>query len=62
MTLSSADARAESGESSDIMQMIGRFTVLRLSSTMSMTNISFTKEELLKMNRQLHRIRNPNKK
>jgi len=44
------------------MQMMGGFTVLRLTSMMGMMNISFTKEELLKMNRQLNRIRKPKKK
>ena len=46
----------------EVMQMMGGFTVLRLSSMMGMMNISFTKEELLKMNRQLNRIKKPNKK
>ena len=45
-----------------IMQMMGGFTVLRLTSMMGMMNISFTKEELLKMNRQLNRIRKPRKR
>ena len=40
-----------------IMQMMGSFTILRLSSMMGMANISFTKEELLKMNKQLNKIR-----
>ena len=40
-----------------MMQMMGGFTVLRLTSMMGMMNISFTKEELLKMNRQLNRIK-----
>ena len=40
-----------------IMQMMGSFTILRLSSMMGMANISFTKEELLEMNKQLNRIR-----
>ena len=48
--------------SADMMQMMGSFTVLRLTSLVSMMNISFTKEELLKMNRQLNRIRKPKKK
>ena len=47
------------GASSGIMQMMGGFTVLRLSSMMGMMNIAFTKEELLKMNKQLNRIRKP---
>ena len=45
-----------------IMQMLSGFTVLRLSSMVGMANISFTKEELLKMNKQLNRIRKPKKK
>ena len=40
-----------------LMQMMGSFTVLRLSSMVGMANINFTKEELLKMNKQLNRIR-----
>ena len=44
---------------SGLMEMMGGFTVLRLSSMMGMMNISFTKEELLKLNRQLNRIRKP---
>ena len=42
-----------------LMQMMGSFTVLRLTSMMGMMNISFTKEELLKMNKKLNRIRKP---
>ena len=49
------DLKADSG----LMEMMGGFTVLRLSSMMGMMNISFTKEELLKMNKQLNRIRKP---
>ena len=45
-----------------LMEMMGGFTVLRLSSMMGMMNISFTKEELLKINRQLNRIRRPKAK
>ena len=45
-----------------IMQMLGGFTVLRLSSMVGMAGLSFTKEELLKMNRQLNRIKKPKKK
>ena len=44
---------------SGLMQMMGGFTVLRLTSMMGMMNISFTKEELLKMNKKLNRIRKP---
>ncbi len=46
---------------SDMMQMMGGFTVLRMSSMVGMANISFTKEELLSANRQLNRIRKPKK-
>ncbi len=46
----------------EMMQMMNGFTVLRLTSMMGMMNVSFTKEELLKMNRQLNRIRKPKKK
>jgi hypothetical protein len=42
-----------------LMQMMGGFTVLRLTSMMGMMNISFTKEELLKMNKKLNKIRKP---
>ena len=45
-----------------LMQMMGGFTVLRLTSMVGMANINFTKEELLKMNKQLNRIRKPKKK
>ena len=45
-----------------LMEMMGSFTVLRLSSMLGMANISFTKEELLKLNKQLNRIRKPKNK
>ena len=44
---------------SGLMEMMGSFTVLRLTSMMGMANISFTKEELLKMNKKLNRIKKP---
>ncbi len=47
--------------SEDMMQMMGGFTVLRLTSLIGMMNITFTKEDLLKMNKQLNRIRKPKK-
>ena len=40
-----------------IMKMMGSFTVLRLASMIGMANISFTKEELLNMNKKLNRIK-----
>ncbi len=52
------DLKADGG----LMEMLGGFSVLRLSSMMGMMNISFTKEELLKLNRQLNRIRKPKQK
>ena len=42
-----------------VMKMIGGFTVLRMTSMMGMLNISITKEELLKLNKKLNRIRKP---
>jgi len=42
-------------------QMLGSFTVLRLSGMLGMVNIHFNKEELLEMNRQLNKIRLPKK-
>ena len=53
------DVDLKGGASGGIMQMLGGFSVLRLSSMMGMMNISFTKEELLKLNKQLNRIRKP---
>ena len=52
------DLKADGG----LMQMLGSFTVLRLTSMIGMANVSFTKEELLKMNRKLNRIKKPKKK
>ncbi|MBR5452342.1 MAG: glycoside hydrolase family 2 protein [Clostridia bacterium] len=45
-----------------LMDMMGGFSVLRLSSMLGMVNVSFTKEELLKINKKLNRIRVPKKK
>ena len=42
-------------------QMLSGFTVLRLTGMVSMVGVKFTKEELLKMNRQLNRIKSPKK-
>ncbi len=52
------DLKADGG----LMEMMGGFSVLRLSGMMGMMDISFTKEELLKLNRQLNRIRKPKEK
>ena len=45
----------------DVMKMMGGFTLLRLTSMVGMMNISFTKEELLKLNKKLNRIKAPKK-
>ena len=47
--------------SGEMMNMMNSFTILRLTSMMGMLNISFNKEELLKMNKKLNRIRTPKK-
>ena len=47
------------GAPSGLMDMMGGFTLLRLTSMMGMMNLSFTKEELLKYNKQLNRIKKP---
>ena len=44
-----------------MMQMLGGFTVLRLIGMIGMMKINFTKEELLKMNKEFNRIRKPKK-
>ena len=65
MTPKDGDGKAKAAGfelSEDIMQMMGGFTVLRLTSMMGMMNVSFTKEELLKMNKQLNRIKKAKKK
>ena len=45
-----------------LMEMMAGFTVLRLTSMMGMANVSFTKEELLDMNKQLNKIKKPKNK
>ena len=56
------DVDLKGGSGGGMMQMLGGFSVLRLTSMVGMMNISFTKEELLKMNKQLNRIRKPKNK
>ena len=56
------DVNMKDAAGSGLMDMMGGFTVLRLSSMMGMMNISFTKEELLKINKQLNRIKKPKNK
>ncbi len=43
----------------DMLKMVGGFTVLRLTGMMGMLNVSFSKEELLSINRALNRIKKP---
>ncbi len=45
----------------NLTQMLGGFTVLRLSSMVGMAGVNFTKEDLLKLNAQLNMIRKPRK-
>ena len=45
-----------------MMQMVGSFTILRISSMGGMVGIEFTKEELLDMNRKLNKIKLPKKR
>ncbi|MBR7095630.1 MAG: glycoside hydrolase family 2 protein, partial [Clostridia bacterium] len=56
------DVDLKGGNGADMMQMLGGFSVLRLTGMMGMMNVSFTKEELLKMNKKLNRIKKPVKK
>ena len=44
---------------SGVMNMIGGFTVLRFTGMLGMRNVTFTKEELLKMNAKLNKIKKP---
>jgi len=45
-----------------MMQMMGGFTLLRLTGLVSMMNVSFTKEELLDLNAKLNKIKHPKEK
>ena len=44
---------------SGVMNMISNFTVLRFTGMLGMRNVYFTKEELLKINSKLNKIRKP---
>ncbi len=44
---------------SNVMDMLGGFSILRASSMMGMVGVKVTKEQLLKINRKLNRIRKP---
>ncbi len=45
----------------DLMQMMGGFTVLRLTSLMGAANVNMTKEQLLDLNAKLNKIKKPKK-
>ncbi len=45
-----------------MMQMLGGFTVLRLSGMVGMMGVNLTKEDLLKLNKKLNKIKKPKKK
>ena len=42
---------------SGVMDMIGGFTILRFTGMLGMRNVTFTKEELLKMTAKLNKIK-----
>ncbi len=44
---------------SSMMQMIGGFTILRLTGMIGMVGVSLTKEDLLKLNKRLNKIKKP---
>ena len=46
----------------DMMQMMNGFTVLRLTGLISMVGVNFTKEQLLKLNKSLNKIKKPKPK
>ncbi len=46
---------------SGVMDMVGSFTLVRLTGMVGMANISFTKEELLDLNAKLNKIKAPKK-
>ena len=43
-------------KSDGIMKMVGSFTILRISSMGGMVGLTFTKEELLDINKKLNKI------
>ncbi|MBE5955052.1 MAG: glycoside hydrolase family 2 protein [Lachnospiraceae bacterium] len=52
---------AAAGMNGDTMNLISGLSVLRFTSMLGMRNVYFTKEELLKMNGQLNKIKKVNK-
>ena len=59
MKSGSRSGKKSGGMDGGMMNMIRGLTVLRFTSMLGMRNISFSKEELLKMNRKLNRIKKP---
>ena len=51
------EKKASANMDSGVVDMISGLTVLRFTSMLSMRNVYFTKEELLKLNQQLNKIR-----
>ena len=45
----------------DMMQMMGGFTLIRLTALMGTAGINFTKEQLLDLNAKLNKIKKPKK-
>ena len=56
---SNAPSVGDAMDMKGVMKMLGGFTVLRMTSMIGMVGISITKEELLKLNKKLNRIRKP---
>ena len=46
---------------SNVMKMLDGFTILRASNMVSMVGATLTKEQLLRLNKQLNHIKKPNK-
>ncbi len=57
--MKSGDGAAGFEMTDGIMQMMGSFTLLRLTSMVGMMNVSFSKEELLDLNQKLNKIKAP---
>ncbi len=53
----SKDSKGGMKLSGDMMEMLGGFTFLRITSLVGMMDVTFTKEELLKINKKLNKIK-----
>ena len=56
---SNAPSLGDAMDMKGVMKMLGGFTVLRMTTMVGMVGITITKEELLKLNKKLNRIRKP---